>query len=359
MHPRPEIEALSPCPHGGPDHAEARSLGLNPDDLLDFSVSANPFGPAPAVKTAFASAPIDRYPDSSSLALRTALADALGVNPENILIGSGSMEIIRLLALAYVSPADPVFIPEPTFGEYELAARVMGARIVRCRAREETGFRFEAADILARIQEHCPRIVFLCNPNNPTGQYWSRAEIESILCADANTLVALDEAYIAFAEDPWNSLDLISYPNLLIIRSLTKDHALAGLRIGFAIGNPGIIEVLRRVTPPWNVNAPAQHAALLALREPAYVAQCRKQILAARDYLVNALRERGFPIVSTQAHFFLVKVGDAAAFRLKLLRRGVMVRDGTSFGLPGYVRIAPRTLPECRKLIEVIDSLGK
>ena len=359
MHPRPEIEALSPSPHGGPDLAEARSLGLNPNDILDFSVSANPFGPAPAVKAAFALAPVDRYPDSSSITLREALAGALDVKPENILIGSGSMEIIRLLALAYVSAGDAVLIPEPTFSEYEIAARIMGARIVRCRAGEERRFRFEATDILARIGAYHPKIVFLCNPNNPTGQYWSRTEIESILRSDANTLVALDEAYIAFAEKAWRSLDLLSHRNLLIIRSLTKDHALAGLRIGFAVGNPGVIEILRRVSPPWNVNAPAQHAALAAIPETAYMERCREQIFRARDYLMHALAERGYPIVPTQAHFFLVKVGNARDFRRSLLRRGVMVRDCTSFGLADYIRIAPRTLTECRRLIETIDSLGK
>lgn len=334
-------------------------MGLSPDDILDFSVSSNPFGPAPAVKRAFARTPVDRYPDSSSGALRTALAEALGVSPESILIGSGSMEIIRLLALAYVSAGDRVLIPEPTFGEYEIAARIMGARIIRSRATEESGFRLQAADILARIREHRPRIVFLCQPNNPTGQYWSKSEVQSILRADPDTLIALDEAYIAFAENPWNSLGLLSCRNLLIVRSLTKDHALAGLRIGYAVGDPEVNGTLRRVCPPWNVNAPAQQAALAAVRETAYVERCREQVLRARDYLMNALRERGFPVLPTEAHFFLVKVGNAAAFRRNLLRRGVMVRDCTSFGLPDHIRIAPRTLPECRKLIEAIDSLEK
>lgn len=334
-------------------------MGLNPDDILDFSVSSNPFGPAPAVKRAFARTRLDRYPDSSSGALRTALAEALGVSPESILIGSGSMEIIRLLTLAYVSAGDPVLIPEPTFGEYEIAARIMGARIIRSRATEESGFRLQAADILARIRENRPKIAFLCQPNNPTGQYWSKSEVESILRADPDTLIALDEAYIAFAENPWNSLRLLSCRNLLIVRSLTKDHALAGLRIGFAVGDPGLIRTLRRVCPPWNVNVPAQQAALAAVRETVYVERCREQVLRARDYLMDALRERGFPVLPTEAHFFLVKVGNGAVFRRNLLRRGMMVRDCTSFGLPDHIRIAPRTLPECRKLIEAIDSLGK
>jgi len=359
LHPRPEIRALHPCPHGGPNFAEALSLGIPPESILDFSVSANPFGPAPAVRSAAAVAPIDRYPDSACIELRGTIARALGLAPENLFIGSGSMEIIRLLALAYISPGDRVLIPEPTFGEYEVAAKIMGARIIRCRAGEGTGFRFEVNDLLARIQEHHPRIVFLSNPNNPTGQYWRRDEVESILRADADALLALDEAYIAFTEDRWNAIDLLSYRNLLIIRSLTKDHALAGLRIGYAVGSPELIETLRKVSPPWNVNAPAQYAAAAAIQEQAYVERCREQVLAARDYLVKALLQRGFRVLPTEAHFFLVKVGNAAVFREDLLRRGIAVRDCTSFGLPEYIRIAPRTMPECRKLIEAIDSPGK
>jgi len=359
LHPRPEIEALEPCPHGGPNYAELERLGFAPEDVLDFSVSANPFGPPPGVREAFASAAIDRYPDSDSSELRRALAARLHTNPEHIIIGNGSMELIRLIATAYLESKDAIVIPEPTFGEYEVACRIVGSRIVKHRLRPEDNFNLDIAEFIESIRWSRAKAVFLCNPNNPTGRYLSQSDIEKLLTASRDTLVVLDEAYVAFAEDPWPSLDLIKRGNLVILRSMTKDYALAGLRLGYAVAGPDIIESLRKVCPPWNVNAVAQRAGVLALEESGYAERCRDGVLEARDYLVRELAKRGLTPVSTQAHFFMVKVSNAREFRQQLLGHGIMVRDCTSFGLPDYVRIAPRTLPECERLTSAIDEIQK
>lgn len=359
LHPRPEIEALEACPHGGPNYAELERLGFAPEEVLDFSVSANPFGPPPRVREAFASAAIDRYPDSDSSELRRALATKLHANPEHIIIGNGSMELIRLIASAYLESKDAIVIPEPTFGEYEIACRIAGSRIVRHRLRPEDNFKLDISEFVESIRWSRAKAVFLCNPNNPTGHYISRSDVEKLLTVSEETLIVLDEAYVAFAENPWPSLDLIEHGNLVILRSMTKDYALAGLRLGYAVAGIEIIEALRKVCPPWNVNAVAQRAGVLALEESGYIERCRSGVLEARDYLMKELAERGLSPLPSQAHFFLAKARNAREFRQQLLGHGIMVRDCTSFGLPDYVRIAPRTLPECRRFVRAIDEIRK
>ena len=359
LHPRPEIADLKTCPHGGPDYSELERLGFKPEDVLDFSVSANPFGPPPGIKEALSSAVIDRYPDADSAELKRTIAKSFSMTPENIIVGSGSMELIRLIALAYLGRDDTVLIIEPTFGEYEVACHIVGSKILKHRTQEEEGFKLNVDETIDLVGCHRPKIVFLCNPNNPTGQYLAEQEIEKILSAGEDTLLALDEAYISFAENPWRSLDLVKENNIIILRSMTKDYALAGLRLGYGIACPEIIATLRKVCPPWNVNAVAQRAGVLALGDSAYLKQCQKGVREAREFLKRELAQLGLPPMSSQAHFFLVKVGDAKQFRQDLLKYGIMVRDCTSFGLPEYIRIAPRSLPECQKLINAIRAVRK
>ncbi|MFO8100764.1 MAG: histidinol-phosphate transaminase [Dehalococcoidia bacterium] len=359
MRPREEIASLEICPHGGPDYAELKLLGLEPEEVLDFSVSANPFGPPPGAKEALTSAVIDRYPDSESSQLRRSLAAHLRTNSENIIAGNGSTEIIRLIASAYISGNEPVIIVEPTFGEYEIACQIAGARILSHRTQASNNFKLNTDELAASIKTLQPKAVFLCNPNNPTGQYSSRDKVVQIISACQNSLFVLDEAYVSFAEESWDSLNLIEEGNLIIIRSMTKDYALAGLRLGYAIAHTEIIETLKRVCPPWNVNAAAQQVGLAALSEQDYLNRCKDDILKAKGFLIEKLTGLGLNPLPSHANFFLVNVGDATEFRRKLLRHGIMVRDCTSFGLPQYIRIAPRTMPECEKLIEISKQVSQ
>ena len=170
--------------------------------------------------------------------------------------------------------------------------------------------------------------------------------------------MVIDEAYIAFTEDMWTSTDLVNSGNLVILRSMTKDYALAGLRLGYAISAEPIISVLKRVRPPWNVSAVAQKAGINALSADDYLAECKSRIREARQFLVEGLTNLGLPPLPSQTNFFLVEIGAAAELRQALLRKGILVRDGTSFGLPDYIRLAPRTLPECRQLITAIKEIG-
>jgi len=356
--PKPGIDGLGPCAHGGLDYGELEKLGIAPGGILDFSVNSNPFGPPPSVKEALADVTIERYPDSEAIELKRALSLKLGVAPQNLLVGGGSTELLRLVALGYFGCDDLVLIPQPTFGEYEVASRLVGAQVMMQQAEEENKFRLRASETVDLIKRHQPKGIFWANPNNPTGQYFGKREIELILEVAKDSLVILDEAYIAFVAEAWPSLDLIGWGNLVVLRSMTKDYALAGLRLGYAVAAESIIFNLRRVQSPWNVNWAAQRAGLAALAEDGYLEECKVKIEEAKEFLVEELTRLGLSPLPSRANFFLVKVGKAREFRRTLLQRRILVRDCTSFGLPDYIRLAPRTLPECRKLIAAIEDVG-
>jgi histidinol-phosphate aminotransferase len=357
--PRPEVENLKICAHGGPDWAELKSMGLGPDDVLDFSVCSNPFPPPPGVAEVLGSAAISRYPDSEATELRQCLSERLGVAADNILAGSGATELIRLIALAYFRRGDSVLILAPTYGEYEAACQMVGVEVFKQWGRAENNFRLRIDETVDLIRQRCPRGIFICQPNNPTGQYLSRPEVEAVLEAGVNSLLVLDEAYIAFTDKIWPATRWLHRDNIIIVRSMTKDYALAGLRLGYAVANREIIEVLRRVRPPWNVNVLAQKAGVAALRDDGYLERCKPKIKRAKQFLVDELGRIGFTVVPSATNFFLVRVGNGQEFRDTLLRHGILVRNCASFGLPEYVRIAPLTMPECRKLIATIQTLRR
>jgi histidinol-phosphate aminotransferase len=332
-------------------------MGLTPEEVIDFSVSSNPFPPPPGVKESFDTVVIDRYPDSESTELKHCLSEKLGVAPDNILAGSGSMELIRLTATTYFGRGDSVLILEPTFGEYEVACQVVGAKILKQWGKAEDYFALRIEQTVSIVRRRHPRGIFICNPNNPTGQYLSQPQVEMVLDSGRDSLLILDEAYIAFTAESWASTDLISRGNLIILRSMTKDYALAGLRLGYAIANQKIIQNLRKVCPPWNVNVVAQKAGVIALKDTDYLPRCESEIKQAKQFLIDELCRLGFTLVPSKTNFFLVRVADAKAFRTALLRHGIMVRNCASFGLPQYIRIAPRTMPECQKLITTLEAL--
>jgi histidinol-phosphate aminotransferase len=343
--------------HGGPDFQELRSRGLRPEDVIDFSVSTNPFSYPPQVKEALGAVVIDRYPDSESTELRERLSVAKGIPMSNILVGSGSTEIIRLIALTYFGRGDPVLILKPTFGEYQIACQIAGAGILEHWAKEEADYAFDIEEIIALVRKHRPKGIFICNPNNPTGQYLSQPEITKILMAARQSLVILDEAYCAFTEESWSSRELTAHGNIVSVFSMTKDYSLSGLRLGYAVASSEIIRNLRKVCPPWNVNAVAQTAGIIALKHGKYLEQCEVKIREAKRFLMQELTATGFTVLPSKTNFFLVKTGNGHEFRRTLLGHGMMVRDCGSFGLAEYVRIAARTMPECRKLIETVRAL--
>lgn len=354
--PRPEVLQAPSVPHGAPDYEELEQWGFRPQDVLDFSVNSNPYGPPPGVREALQGVPLNRYPDREALALRRALAEHLNVSPAQILAGNGAAELIWLLALAFVRPDDRVLLLGPTFGEYARAAALMGARVDMWRARAEDDFAVAPDEVSQRLQTMEPRLAFLCNPNNPTGQVVPTDVIADWAAAHPSTLFVVDEAYLAFAPGVPSALTLAA-DNVLVLRSMTKDYALAGLRLGYAVADEAIIDALVRVRPPWNVNAMAQAAGVAALAEDAYVSECLTRVAQAKERLVSGLRDLGLQPVPSAPHFFLVPVDDAAAFRRALMKRRVQVRDCTSFGLPAYVRIATLRPEQNERLLQAVREV--
>ncbi len=359
LRPKRAIAGLQNCVHGGINFTELKALGLDPNDILDFSVCTNPFMPPPGIKEKMSAINIEQYPDSRSTELRERLSERLKISAENILVGSGTTELIRLIALTYFRQGDAVLLLEPTYGEYEVASRLTGARLIKHRARERNKFAPKIEEVCDLIKQHHPKAVFICNPNNPTGKYLSRSNIEKVLDGMGDNLLVLDEAYIDFIEKTWNSLDLTDRGNVVFLRSMTKDYGLPGLRLGYAVAREEIIDSLRIATPPWNVNSIAQSVAIAVLDQDEYLRQSLKQVREAKRFLITELTGLGFKVLPSDTNYFLVKVGNAAECRRSLLKDSILLRDCTSFGLPEYIRISPRTMPECKRLIAAIGSLMK
>ncbi len=344
--------------HGGLDEAELRALGLRPDQVLDFSANINPLGPSERVKQAAAEAVLSAYPDRHSLRLREALAARLCVGTDNLLTGNGSTELIHLLARAFLRPGDGCLLFTPTFGEYEAAAALTGADIHVARAEEAQGFRWSIDAAVETITRTHPHLLFLCNPNNPTGIYLSRDEVQSLLNATGEeSLLVLDDAYVPFTERPWDSLSLLSSGRVAVLRSMTKDHALAGVRLGYLVAEPQVVSAVQRLQPSWSVNAVAQAAGLAALYDDAHVSTARDVISEAKTYIYGELNTLGIPFMESSANFVLARVGNASHVRSSLLQQGIAVRDCTSFGLPEHIRIAIRRPEECVTLLSALREV--
>lgn len=356
LEPRPEARRVPAAVHGSLDLAELARRGLQPDQVLDFSVNVNPFGPSPLVCEALAHVPVDRYPDRECAALRRALAAHLSIAPEQIVVGNGTADLLWLLALAFLRAQDHVFVVGPTFGEYSRAAALMGAKSETWTAEAGTGFAVDPALVDDALQRIRPRLAFLCNPNNPTGSYLPVEVIASWARGHPRTLFVVDEAYVAFAAGACSALTLDA-GNILVLRSMTKDYALAGLRLGYVAGAEAAVAAVAAVRPPWSVNALAQAAGVAALSNPAHLAGSLAQLRRSKAELLAGLSELGLKCIPSTAHFFLVEVGDGAALRNALLERGILVRDCASFGLAAYVRIATRRPDENARLLAALREV--
>ena len=343
--------------HGGPDLAELRAFGLTPADVLDFSASITPLGTPPEVRAAIAAVDPAAYPDRECSAFRATLALTLGVRPEDILAGNGSTELLHLAARAFLKPAQAAFVFSPTFGEYEAAAIAQGADIVE--AKVGGGLRWDLGATAAEIVRLKPALTFLCNPNNPTGVMLEPAEVQTIARAAHPGYLVVDEAYMPLADDPWDSLALLAEGNVILVRSMTKEYGLAGVRLGYLLAPPDLLYRMKRLQPTWTVNALAQAAGVAALECQEHVERGRDVIARGKRYLMRDLAALGLKPLPSPANFFLVEVGDAATLRERLLRHRVLVRNCASFGLPRYIRVSVRAEADCAILVRALkDVLG-
>jgi len=344
--------------HGGIQERDLVELGLDTTKpVLDFSSNVNPLGPPPEVREALASLDLSRYPDPDCRDLRDELSQHLGVPASCILVGNGSSELIHLVVRLFVHRGQRPIVFGPTFSEFERAVEAIGGHPYLWTARASRRFRWALRNkpgVLDRVQAP---LVWLCNPNNPTGVYLTREQVESLASALTAGPLLLDEAYVPFVEDAWHSLDLTNSGRIIVLRSMTKDYALAGLRLGYLVAHPDVVTAAAALQPFWSVSSAAQVAGIAALRAPEHMARTREMVREAKSYLAQALAESGFDVIAGAANFILVWVGDAAGTRRRLLAQGIAVRDCSSFGLPEFVRIGVRTLAECRQLVGEFSQL--
>jgi histidinol-phosphate aminotransferase len=335
--PRPEVAALTEAQHGAGSNTIACARSA---PALDFSANTNPF-PLPArVIEAIRNVPLNRYPDRDATEFRLALAAKLGISSECIIAGNGSSELLYFIALAYLRLHDAVLVVGPTYSEYARVSALMGAKVFECNALPEAGFRLPQASVEAALKQLQPRAVFVCNPNNPTGQEVPAALLKQWIGEFPETLFIVDEAYAEFSEAVQTLLP-DSRHNLIVLRSLTKAYGLAGLRLGYAISDSEIIRVLTRVRPPWSVNAAAQAAGAAVLTEMDDIQRSITAVRAEAKALRNTIQAMGITVIPTIAHFFLIRVRSPEKLLIALRQAGILLRDCTSFGLPRFLRISP------------------
>ncbi len=356
---RDTFRHAAPGVHGSPDSEELRDLGMAPGALLDFSANLNPCGASPRVAEALTQVAVSHYPDRHCTGLRKAIAEHHGVSSDNVLPGNGSSELIHLLAHATLVPGETALIAGPTFGEYRRAASLAGAEVVDVRA-EPPEFVPSLNALRATAAQLCPRLLFLCNPNNPTGVYLAPEDVrvvrDAALCAGG--LLVLDEAYVDFVAGGWDAVREIGLHGVVILRSLTKLHGLAGLRLGYLLADTGTVKALASGQPPWSVNAMAQAAGIAALQDQEHLERSRALLLNERKILQVGVSTAGYRALLSTTSFFLADVDHAAGFRRRLLRRGILVRDCTSFGMAEHVRISARMPEENAHLLAAIHACG-
>ena len=354
---RAELTAVAPDYHGAIDFAELAQWGIDPDAVVDFSVNSNPFGPVAQVREMLTTVPPDRYPDKACLALRAALSIHLNLPTEQILVGNGTAELLWLAAFARLRPGDPVVVMGPTFGEYARNARLMGAEVIEWRAQAADEFAVQTAAIEKLVEEVRPSMLFVCNPNNPTGQIVPRATIERWAKCWTQTLFVVDEAYLAFVPQ-MPSVSSLGLDNVLVLRSMTKDYALAGLRLGYAIGSPKLIYGLAQAQIPWSVNSLAQAAGIAALAAQAEYRHMWHKLTEETAVFRQSLETLGYRPLPSATHYFLMEVGNGRHWREALLCQGMLVRLCESYELPQYVRLATQTPEENGRLLAALAKVA-
>jgi histidinol-phosphate aminotransferase len=340
---------------GRPIEEVARELGLNPKTIIKLASNENPLGPSPkavaAMRKALATAHL--YPDGGGFYLRQALAKKLSVEIDNIILGAGSNEIIEFLYHAFVGPGDEVVAGDRAFVIYSIMAKMFQARCV------EVSFKGHTHDLKAMLAAITPRtkLVFVANPNNPTGTRVTDAELdEFIRRLPAHVIAVLDEAYIEFLDGAPPSIEYAMKRNVVVLRTFSKIAGLAGLRIGYGVAQKECIALLQRVRQPFNVNAVAQAGALAAMGDAAHIRKTKALTRRGLAYLYREFKRLKLEYVPSSANFVLVNVGDGDEIFRALQRRGVIVRPMRGYKMPGWVRVTVGTMDENRKFITALEK---
>ena len=353
----PQLRDLAVYEPGKPIEETARELGIDPSEIVKLASNENPLGASPkaiqVMRAALENAHL--YPEGSGFCLTRAIAAKLGLKPENVILGNGSNEIIEFLGHAFLNQGDDVITCQYAFIVYKLLATAFSVRTI------ETPSPDYQQNLYATLEAITPRtrLIFVPNPNNPTGTLVSQRAIDHFMSHVPDTIIVVfDEAYFEFLDDSPDTLRYVrERRNVVVLRTFSKIHGLAGLRIGYAVAPSEIIEVLHKTRQPFNVNSIALAGALAALDDEGHLRETKRVVDEGRAYLQEQFAEMHIPFVPAVANFVMVNVGDGCAVFEKLLKRKIIVRPLKGYGLPDWVRISVGTMEGNKKLIAALREV--
>lgn len=353
------IRSIAPYQPGKPITDLAREMNLDPSQIIKLASNENPLGVSPKARMAMEDAleDIARYPDGNSFALRDAVREKFNVKAEQIVFGNGSNDILELAARAFLTAGTEAIYSQHAFAVYALVTQAVGAKGIVVPAKD---FGHDLPAMLAAITPNT-RMIFVANPNNPTGTLLGKVELLDFLRkVPAKVLVVLDEAY-----DEYLSLELKSesiewlaeFPNLVISRTFSKAYGLAGLRIGFGLGAAAVIDIMNRVRQPFNVNSVAQAAAVASLQDDAFVERSRALNQAGMLQVTRGLEALGLEYIPSFGNFVSFRIADASGVYRKLLGNGVIVRPVANYEMPDYLRVSIGLFDENARFLEVLKKI--
>ena len=358
---QPGVQKLSPYVPGKPVDELARELNLDPAGIVKLASNENPLGPSPKALAAIQAelSELTRYPDGNGFVLKQRLAQRYSVGVHQVTLGNGSNDILELVARAYLAPGLNAVFSEHAFAVYPIATQAVGAE-GRAVAAKNWGHDLDA---MADAIDENTRVVFVANPNNPTGTIASGEEIAQLIDQlPPDVLLVMDEAYFEYQEDGPDLPPLIrssKHPNLTLMRTFSTIYGLAGLRVGYGVGDPEFVEALEKVRQPFNLNAMAQAAALAALDDEQHLSESRDQNRKGSIFLGILFKRSGIELLRSHANFLLVKVPDGAQVAGEMERLGVIVRSLKGYDLPEWIRVTLGTDKENQRchqaLCQVLD----
>jgi len=356
---RPAVFNLTDYVAGKTIEEVKRELGLT--DIIKLASNENPFGFSPRVRKAIMDelSNLAMYPEKSFIDLKKILADANGVRPENIVVGHGSEAIIQIIPLLFIDPGDEVILPEKTFGRYEEVCKLMNAKIKKVPL---TNYKLDL-ELMSQAVTEATKLIWVCNPNNPTGTIVKKTEVERFLeRLPEGIAVVFDQAYLEYVDDEEyaDGLDFLKkgYENVIVLRTFSKAHGLAGLRLGYAIASSRICQLLDRIKEPFNLNRFSIVAGPASLADKEWLDECIRQNRLGRAFLTEQLTKLGCKVVPSQANFVLVDVKhDAETVFEKLMARGVIIRPATAWGYKTYIRVTVGTQEQNERFIRALAEV--
>lgn len=353
--------------HGGLNYSKLKERGLNPEEILDFSVSINPYPVHESVLRAVRNCSLIRYPDSTADDLREKIARSENCSPEEILAVNGTSQGIHLIGEAFLSEKSTSLIASPAYSQYKNISLLKKSRVLEVKCTPETKFQHSIEEITRSVRQYKPQILWICNPNNPTGSYIPRDAMTLIEKAaiETNTIIVIDEAYVAFTNETLRFRDIS--PNILRLNSMTKDYGIPGLRLGYIHGDKGLIKTISDYQPEWSISAPAQKAGIACLGEYEYYSGTWRAVREECGRFRGELEKLNLKTIETESNFFMVRLGSrgepghsepgyASLLQMELEGKMMQIRDCSSFGYPDYIRIGVHSRENNDALLQAIKE---